>query len=542
MSNQMGETSGKIFSKTLSKLIDTSIFLMICNGRGEILEHSPNLPELFHEKNNLFDVIENLKDFFDQARSEDKAISEIFETKSHEKFSLTIIPMTDEKTDEKNEAFFIIGEVLTQKLLIDEYLSQKIETLSMYLEFAPVFFVVLNQHGNIEYINAWALEKTGYKLTEVLGRNWFDIFIPDEIKENLKNVFKLIMEGKVELVQTYENEILTMSGNSIIVLWENKLLVQDGKSYGAISVGVDVTKNRKRDFEEEIIIKLLNTFSESNYQMSAAKIGNILSEKCNIKYAKAELTSHNGQFSILFVDNLNISEESTLQKVEHKRKIDDRIISLTLMYDKLPKLATERCLENILNILFSYIDRIYYIQKLEEASFKDPLTGLYNRRYFMLSLRNEIRRVKRYSTESTVVMIDLDGLKSINDKYGHDKGDIAIKSLAHVMISNTRGTDVCARFGGDEFVIILPQTNLLGAKKILERMRKELEQINNKLHEPFKISFSAGVTLIDKSDDDEGISVLKRADELLYKAKSSGKNIDLLQNMESAEPSEGSIK
>jgi len=74
----------------------------------------------------------------------------------------------------------------------------------MYLEFAPVFFVVLNEKGEIAYVNNWTLEKTGYSLVEVLGKNWFDIFIPEDIKSTVKQVFDDIMNGRVEPRKTFE--------------------------------------------------------------------------------------------------------------------------------------------------------------------------------------------------------------------------------------------------------------------------------------------------------------------------------------------------
>lgn len=203
-----------------------------------------------------------------------------------------------------------------------------------------------------------------------------------------------------------------------------------------------------------------------------------------------------------------------------EKSTDEKTITLEMHCGTLPSYATYNCLQNVANVLINFLDRIYYIQKLEEASFRDPLTNLFNRRYFIMMLQSEIRRIKRYGGNASIVMIDLDGLKQINDTLGHDMGDLAIKTLARAMLENTRNSDICARFGGDEFAILLPNTTIQNAQLTIQRLMNYLDNLDIK---EFKVSMSAGITKILPEDDTEGISVLKRADELLYKAKKKRK-------------------
>lgn len=493
--------------------ISGPIFVLLADINGNVLKHTNNTPKCIINEGNVFRAFKGLKEFVENDKR--MILDKVFDSGEKHQEKIRIVPI------KYNGIYIVFGEIVTQKLLVDEYLSERLETLSMYLEFAPVFFVVLDKEGNIDYINSWALHKTGYTFGEVIRKNWFDLFIPKNIQEKVKNVFNKIMSGEVELVQTYENEILTKYGAQMVVLWENKLILKDGRPAGSISVGVDITEKKIRDFEEEVMIDILSLFSEDNYQMAVKKIGNVLRNKFNVVSAYAKIISHDETISINFIED---SEDPGINSIEETRKYEEKVIHLTIKYNDLPKYASEHCIKNIVNILFSFVDRVYYIQKLEEASFKDPLTGLYNRRYFMIMLRNEVRRVKRYSSNSTVVMIDLDGLKKINDTLGHDKGDIAIKTLSQALLSNTRSSDICARFGGDEFVMLLPQTNSAGAKVIIDRIRESIKQVSAEHYIGFEICFSAGITQILSNDDEEGISVLKRADELLYKAKYLGKN------------------
>ncbi|MEN3043442.1 MAG: GGDEF domain-containing protein [Fervidobacterium sp.] len=493
------------------------IFILLADHNGNILKCTNNTPRYIARRDNIFKAFNGLEVFFKLDKR--KLVDQVFDFSEDTPEKVRVVPVKHPK------GIIVFGEIVTQKFLVDEYIAERLETLSMYLEFAPVFFIVLNKDGNVEYINSYALNKTGYDFQEVIGRNWFEMFIPEERRKEIQNVFNRIMAGNIEILETYENEILTKDRKQIVILWENKLVTKNGKPAGSISVGVDVTNEKIRDFEEELIISMLSAFLENNYQEAIKKISSTLKNKCNIKSAYAKIISSENSTTINFLES---EENEALQTIEEINKSEDKVVQITIKYDKLPKYTSQQCLKSIINILFSFADRIYYIQRLEEASFKDPLTNLYNRRYFMIMLKNEIRRVKRYNSESSVVMIDLDGLKSINDTLGHDKGDMAIKTLSQALISNTRSTDICARFGGDEFVLLLPHTSSDSAKIIIDRIRESVQKTSEQRKLEFEISFSAGITSIVTNDDEEGISVLKRADQLLYQAKRSGKNKNII--------------
>ncbi|AMW33731.2 diguanylate cyclase [Fervidobacterium islandicum] len=502
------------FETLKSALEKSKIFVITFNEQGDIVAHSENIPNFLKGRKNIFQSIPNFL--------------EIIKLVNKAGFSQDIVTIYEPRVErvrlitlKSKDYYWILGEIITEQLLIDELISERLETLTMYLEFAPVFFVVLNEKGEITYINNWALEKTGYSLPEVLGKNWFDIFIPEEIRPTVKRVFEDIMNKNIEVRKTFENDILTKDGRLITILWENKLLVKDGKPSGAISVGVDVTEQKAKDFEEQAMLSILTVTAESNYHVGISKLANVLEEMCNIKRAVGIIQTHEETKPIEILNKIEIDDLNKFTTLHFKRNLDDRILKLEIAYETLPRYASNRFFENIATIVLSFIDRVYYIQKLEEASFRDPLTNLFNRRYFLMILQAEIRRVKRYGGDTCVVMIDLDGLKQINDTFGHDKGDFAIITLAQVMRENTRSSDIPARFGGDEFALLLPNTALNNAEIIIQRIIKTLDALNVK---GFRISISAGITKILPTDDDEGISVLKRADELLYQAKKRGKH------------------
>ena len=162
--------------------------------------------------------------------------------------------------------------------------------------------------------------------------------------------------------------------------------------------------------------------------------------------------------------------------------------------------------------------------ELERLSTTDSLTGVSNRRKLDQDLKSESLRAARYKHPLTLMMIDIDNFKKVNDTYGHLTGDIILKSLAQIVQSTIRETDNVARYGGEEFVIILPETEYDTATIIAERLRYNIEQ--NKVATEYgelSITVSIGVASI-FSDNITPHELLKESDTCLYQAKESGKN------------------
>ncbi len=164
----------------------------------------------------------------------------------------------------------------------------------------------------------------------------------------------------------------------------------------------------------------------------------------------------------------------------------------------------------------------FNIQRLstEKKAYHDTLTGIYNRTKFDTLFDAELERVKRYGTESTMVLLDIDHFKRFNDTYGHLVGDKVLKILAETISANIRSTDIFARWGGEEFILLLPETALEGACMLVEKLRKKVEEIVIDEAEPITASF--GVTQLRREDTAK--SAFVRVDAALYDAKSAGRN------------------
>lgn len=162
--------------------------------------------------------------------------------------------------------------------------------------------------------------------------------------------------------------------------------------------------------------------------------------------------------------------------------------------------------------------------QLRELASRDPLTSLYNRRYFNEVLERCFSEALRYETELSCIMIDLDGFKNVNDDFGHPVGDELLVLTAATISSQLRGADVAARFGGDEFIVLLPQTDAdqgrVSAERIVERFNADVSERISQV----RITMSLGIASLAAPDIQDAESLIRTADHALYEAKAAGRN------------------
>ena len=166
----------------------------------------------------------------------------------------------------------------------------------------------------------------------------------------------------------------------------------------------------------------------------------------------------------------------------------------------------------------------YQYTEKEFMSVLDGLTGLYNRRQFEIGLEQEFNRTKRHPADFSLAILDIDFFKKVNDNYGHQYGDYVLKTVADLMKQSFRKTDFLYRYGGEELVIIMPETNIEGAIIPVQRLRSSVENYNFEYNGiNAKVTVSIGLTM-NYSGLSSTTDILKSADEALYKAKESGRN------------------
>ena len=160
--------------------------------------------------------------------------------------------------------------------------------------------------------------------------------------------------------------------------------------------------------------------------------------------------------------------------------------------------------------------------QLKEFSFKDEVTGLYNRRFFSIRLEEEVSRYRRFNHPVSVVLLDLDGFKAVNDDLGHAAGDETLRAMAEILLKQSRGINVICRYGGDEFAVLLVETSKSGARLYADRIRYVLSTWT--FAHGRRVTASFGIASLPEDVAPAADELIRAADEALYAAKRAGKN------------------
>jgi len=228
-----------------------------------------------------------------------------------------------------------------------------------------------------------------------------------------------------------------------------------------------------------------------------------------------DIVSVNNKLMSLFEGNKNakIEYESSL---DGNNKVFDA--SLTMIY------SWGELVGKIL-IIIDITEKMKMISQLNEYAFTDGLTEISNRRFFQTKFNLEYARAKRYHLPLSLILIDIDHFKIVNDRFGHHAGDEVLKELVRVCKKYIKSKDVLARYGGEEFVVLIPEETSSYAFQVAESIRRDVE-FNTLIHEDAKITFTAsfGVAQKELDEDLSPDDLMTRADKALYEAKNEGKN------------------
>ena len=217
-----------------------------------------------------------------------------------------------------------------------------------------------------------------------------------------------------------------------------------------------------------------------------------------------------------------MASETAMSGLERRRdEVGTLVSSLNKMLSTIEQQAAE------INTFATRLDAAYKElestnARLKETSFKDEVTGLYNRRFFSLRLEEELSRYRRFNHPVSVVLLDLDGFKAVNDEFGHTVGDETLREVAQILMKHSRGINVVSRYGGDEFAVLLVETSKAGARLYADRIREVVAK------HPFPhgkvVTASFGVASLPDDETGTAEDLFRASDEALYAAKRAGKN------------------
>jgi diguanylate cyclase (GGDEF)-like protein len=226
------------------------------------------------------------------------------------------------------------------------------------------------------------------------------------------------------------------------------------------------------------------------------------------------------EFDRAFLKNFNFLSGMLVPLIYHDRNIG----SLFLQDCAMPRewsIDNTALIGSLADLISVAIEHANMHEEKKRQAVTDGLTGIANRRHFNETLTKEFERARRYANQLSLVIVDLDYLKKINDTYGHHVGDEAIRSIGNVLSRSCRSVDLAARYGGEEFCLLLPDTDNQDAVNLAERIRKKIEQ--TEVHGAGRISASIGVATypIHAEEPDQ---LFEAADQALYAAKEGGRN------------------
>jgi len=422
----------------------------------------------------------------------------------------------------------ICRDITEQKRFSEIVIAEK-EKAKEYLDIAGVMIVIVNSDGVVTLINKRGCEILEYTKKEIIGKNWFDNFLPKRIRKRVKLVPKKLFAGKVKPVEFYENPVLTKSGKEKIISWHTTIIKdKKGNITAILSSGEDITERKKA----EEGIKQAKEYAELLYKIIPSGIFTVDNQKRITSWndRAAEITGYSkeeviGKKCSIFTEyscrqkcsllDDNVKKPVTAAECTVKRK-DGEILYISKNVDLL-----KGSRGNIIGGIGSFEDvtaKKRAEDKLRYLSFHDSLTGIYNRTFFDEELE---RLQKSRDFPISIISLDIDGLKTINDYLGHSEGDKLLMTLTNMAQKAIRKSDIFARVGGDEFVILLPKTDYDKGRKITDRINEEINNYNNK-NESCPLIISTGLaTSLNAAD--RLIETNRRADDAMYNEKNSKK-------------------
>jgi len=380
---------------------------------------------------------------------------------------------------------------------------------------------LLNNKSNIIKVNKSFEEVFGYKAEEIKGDNIDDLITPDEkLEEGLKNTQKNIAGQEVKL----ETIRKTKDGQRIFVSLHAFPIKLEKGQIGIYAIYNDITERK----ETEKKLKRQKAFFQQLFDESTEAIALLDNENKVLKINQSfkqlfgySLNEVKGEDidSLIVPENRKKEGEKYTQRALNNKDIKAESIrqtkdgkNINVSIHAFP-ISLEEGQIGLYAIYNDITQRKKEEQEIKYLSFHDQMTGLYNRRYF----ESEMERLDNSRLMPiSIIMSDIDGLKKVNDQYGHAKGDEYIKVVAEEIKKAVRSEDILARVGGDEFAILLPKTAQGEVEKIEQRIQRNVEKLNDNYDYP--ISISTGFAVKEKKDT-ELEDVFKSADYLMYKMK-----------------------
>ena len=483
----------------------------------------------------------------------------------------------------------LMGDILINVIVrkeAEDDLRRERDFAEGLIETAQVIILVLDTQGQILQFNPYFEALSGYPLEETQGKNWFDAFVPESEREAQRERFlSAIQFGKIS-TQTYP--IINRAQQQLQIEWHSRILKNTkGEMIGLLSTGQDITERLRSEQQLLETNKALNESNQQLKKLHReATLINQMAELLQDCQEIEEVYKVINQFieklfpdqsGVLFIKNQETAAFHAVlqwgQNVQSKQaffanecwalrrnnvyRVDHPSITLRCShmneelhqkhkpYLCVPLTTREKTIglfhlqggmaENYERVeqlalttaghIAMTLSNITLQNQLKAQSIRDPLTGLFNRRYMDETLERELLRAARQENPLCILMLDIDRFKQYNDTYGHEVGDILLQALGEFLKQNVRSSDVACRYGGEEFIVILPETELEEGARRAEQIRSGVKElvVRHRGHLLDTVAISIGISAFPHHGK-VSEALLRAADTALYQAKEQGRD------------------
>jgi len=449
---------------------------------------------------------------------------------------------------------------VTHEYLKEETYQREIRFLRNFLDNSLDFIFVIDEEGKIVYANTSFQKALGYTEEEVTQRTIFDIVdLPEE--ELRKNIELLIKKGLEIKGRRFYKDI---HQHLIPVEIKARAVLLNGHNFIIINArDIRESLETERAFRENLQnLSSFYVFTKAlNHAQSEEELFKVLEKSLLEKVETFHYFEINPRFDEIVTTYLAGKKENwedclTLDPRECKlyrtgksfhgskenpclfsKRQDLSHLCIPLIFEgRLQRMVTIlksipfseeeiKFFEDKVQVFNLYLNQMRLLQEYRDLSTRDPLLGIYNRRFLLEMLKKEEEKAKRLQKPFSLILTDLDHFKKINDTYGHPAGDRVLKAFAELVSGQIRGMDLFARWGGEEFIIFLPEIPKEIAARVAERIRGTLEKYEISLSEEIALKITASFGVASFPEDALSFEgVIKKADERLYRAKETGRN------------------
>ncbi len=414
---------------------------------------------------------------------------------------------------------------------LEEAMRRERDFAEGLIDTAQAIVLVLDTEGRVIRFNRFFEELSGYRLEEAKRVGWLETFVPEGDRAGVREVIREVLSGA--RVPPSIRAIRARDGREILVEWSSRNLRDAaGQVAGMLAIGQDVTHREELAASQRLLTAAIEQSSSSIMVTDTrGRITFVNAAFCRTTgYSPAETLGKNPRFlksgetpPEVYQDLWGLLAGGRAWRGElRNRKKNGELYwedaSISPVVDAAGRVSHYLAVKEDITL------RKQAEAEVARLATTDPLTGVANRRRFLEQLGMELDRVRRFGVPASLLMLDVDHFKTVNDTHGHAAGDAVLQHLAELSQLGVRRIDLFGRLGGEEFAILLPETNCSGAQLFAERFRREVAgspTLTARGEVP--VTVSIGITELAPSDPSPD-NVLARADAALYRAKQAGRN------------------